>query len=604
MPDISVSAYLPDHVVPITFGGDTLAGAGAMQLTDGNGTNLTSVTDLASGSATGYSITSGGVLTPSGNGSLAAENGKRIRLNSAQGYVDVVLTIEANTYRAGTGELAAIVALGSAALDGKTIKGLAGADLCGTSAGDTVVISNTITLASGLTITSDDVDNPAYIRRLQLACDGTVTLDQVEVRDSYVPATDYADISWMIGITDNATGRTGLILTKSDIHSVDAAADYVQSSYVSGTAAAHTNGVASNTVTLTNSPDLSGVPTDGTAYARIGSSNYKITGKDDTAKTITVGPGTANISAGSPVNYNIVNTPQFLRGVNGGTTTNNPDIEISHCHFYDYYRAITGEYRSLDIKQNMFDNGYADNLSLAVDGAETAWSVADNVFKGALCSATDALDPHMDCVQINLGPMTVQNTVPYSVVGNRIWPQGANSESQAIFVENYPVGKPGVVVDIRHNQIMTNAVHGITVEDMAAGSVIKWNTVVFDMDDPGPTGYTPAISVIDEFSAGTVENNASHAFTLDTLTAAAATNNHTFSAKTNAGISAVLAGISYSASDHANLAAFTAAMQAGSGEALDTASPKIGAGVYYTYDNTAAPTGSKSGLGAGLASEP
>jgi hypothetical protein len=79
---------------------------------------------------------------------------------------------------------------------------------------------------------------------------------------------------------------------------------------VTGTSAAHTGGSASTTITLTNSPDLSGVSTLGDAvlYLAIstaGVKNFtKITGVDNSAKTVTVADS-FTIASGSAVNYAI-----------------------------------------------------------------------------------------------------------------------------------------------------------------------------------------------------------------------------------------------------------------------------------------------------------
>lgn len=77
---------------------------------------------------------------------------------------------------------------------------------------------------------------------------------------------------------------------------------------VTGTAAAHTNGSASTTITLTNSPDLSGVATDGSHVLWMdtpsGRQFSKITGVDNGADTVTV-EDSFNIASGSAVNYAI-----------------------------------------------------------------------------------------------------------------------------------------------------------------------------------------------------------------------------------------------------------------------------------------------------------
>src|SRR5574343_971677 len=79
-------------------------------------------------------------------------------------------------------------------------------------------------------------------------------------------------------------------------------------SAVTGTAAAHTNGSASTTITLTNSPDLSGVATDGSHCLWMDTASgrqfSKITGADDAANTVTV-EDSFNIASASAVNYAI-----------------------------------------------------------------------------------------------------------------------------------------------------------------------------------------------------------------------------------------------------------------------------------------------------------
>lgn len=80
------------------------------------------------------------------------------------------------------------------------------------------------------------------------------------------------------------------------------------STAVTGSAAAHTDGVASATITLTNSPDLSGVATDGSHCLWLktpsGRQFSKIVGVDDTGKTVTV-EDTFTIASDSAVDYAI-----------------------------------------------------------------------------------------------------------------------------------------------------------------------------------------------------------------------------------------------------------------------------------------------------------
>lgn len=77
---------------------------------------------------------------------------------------------------------------------------------------------------------------------------------------------------------------------------------------ITGTAAAHTGGASTNVITLTNTPDLSGVATDGSAVlwmaTAAGRRFSKITAVDNGADTVTV-EDAFNIAAVSAVNYAI-----------------------------------------------------------------------------------------------------------------------------------------------------------------------------------------------------------------------------------------------------------------------------------------------------------
>jgi hypothetical protein len=78
---------------------------------------------------------------------------------------------------------------------------------------------------------------------------------------------------------------------------------------VTGTSAAHTNGVTTNIITLTNSPNLSTVPTDGSAVLWMNTASptrqfSKITGVNNSSKTVTVEDNFA-IASGSARNYAI-----------------------------------------------------------------------------------------------------------------------------------------------------------------------------------------------------------------------------------------------------------------------------------------------------------
>ena len=99
-----------------------------------------------------------------------------------------------------------------------------------------------------------------------------------------------------------------VILFNASTGSDTAASGAGPASAISGTAAAHTGGSASTTITLTGSPDLSGVATDGSACLWLkttsGRQFSKITGVDNSDKTVTV-EDSFTIALASAVDYAI-----------------------------------------------------------------------------------------------------------------------------------------------------------------------------------------------------------------------------------------------------------------------------------------------------------
>lgn len=87
---------------------------------------------------------------------------------------------------------------------------------------------------------------------------------------------------------------------------------------ITGTGAAHTNGAASTTITLTNSPDLSGVAVDHVLWMDTASGRKfsKITAVDDGADTVTV-EDSFNIGSGSAVDYAIGGERKTFEGDTG-----------------------------------------------------------------------------------------------------------------------------------------------------------------------------------------------------------------------------------------------------------------------------------------------
>jgi hypothetical protein len=421
----------------------------------------------------------------------------------------VTITAEADTYDVGTGQLAAVIALGSAALDGKTIKVLPGADACGAATGSSVSLGTGISLTNPLTITSRDTSNQGFVRRFVLTHGGQLILRQVKVRDTFVLAADTYGATRIINFGNNAGGRSRLWLDECECYSNDIGTINT-TLLASGTNAATASGTL---ISFSNSPDLSSVPTDRSATILVGGSLRTIVGVDNIAKTVTV---SSSITVTS-VSYTIGFTPQILR-ITGqdGSITNPPDLMVTNCHFHDVEKALTGLHRSVDIQDTLFDTAYSDHTSFSVNGSETKFDIINNVFGRASGLGGDPLNPHVDDMQLNTGPMTVDNTVPYRFIGNVSWsgPDGRARDKQFIFLENIPSGRR-VLAEIEHNITITKSVHGVSVERPAAGTVIRGNTTIRDATSVDIVGLVPAIATIsgtyptDDLAGTLVEYNVS-----------------------------------------------------------------------------------------------
>lgn len=429
----------------------------------------------------------------------------------------------------GAGELASVLALGSAALNGKTLIGAPGADLIGPSAGDSVTFGTGLVLPAGLTITSADPNNPCFLRRMVLAHDGMLTLRQVVIRDTFLLADTYGATN-IIRFASPGYGRSGLTLDRCEAWGGDVTTLDL-SVLVSGTGAAT---AAGTTITLTGSPDLSGVATDRSMMIWAGGVARVITGVDNSAKTVTVSSAITVSSA----DYKIIYTPQILRIIGQNTGLGNwPDLVVTNCELHDFDRAITGQYRIFECTENDFDKAYSDYISMSVDGTETKLEVIRNVMRRPCGQWDDPLTPHVDGIQINTGPMVQDNTTPYRIIGNVFFcgPDGRGREIQGCFIENIPASRR-VLMDIQHNVSIAKARNAVTIERPAAGTIIAGNTAVFDATTAPPTGLTPAIATVsstyptDDLSTVKVLYNVTSDVT---VSAATAIGNYEFGAGTS-----------------------------------------------------------------------
>jgi len=110
------------------------------------------------------------------------------------------------------------------------------------------------------------------------------------------------------------TPRGPIVFNNGVTGSDTAASGLGPATAVTGTAAAHTGGVASTTITLTNSPDLSGLTAGDMLFLATSSTTRRfsvISAWDNTAKTVTV-DDSFTIASGSAVNYAIGGKRQTL----------------------------------------------------------------------------------------------------------------------------------------------------------------------------------------------------------------------------------------------------------------------------------------------------
>jgi hypothetical protein len=568
----------------IQFGALTLANAGGAKAIASNGSevDITSVTGV-SGASTGWSVSGGRIIRSSPPAAAV------LSCVTALGTIEVTISTIANAYScAATGQLAAVLALGSATIDGATIYGRPGVHIGGvTGSAGTVSFGGTLNFATGLTIESHDANNPCYIRRMDFRHGGNVTFRNMIIRDEYALADNFTTTSIMRSKGGGPT-NAGTIFENCEFYSgnVDT---YNGAVILSGTA--HTNGSSSTTLQLVGSPDLSGIAGDRSMGLRLNASSLlTITGVDNTAKTLTIS-NAVSIPLASPQPLDIGYIPQNLNVLSqDGGITYYPDFTFQDCNFHDYRGAIVTSYmRSIIVENCDFDRTVGDHILIGVDGNETTVQIKRNRFVGVYGASLDWWNPHVDCIQFNLGPMTVDNTSAYVVEGNLMYSgPGAVETSQGIFLENIPSDRL-VKVRIEHNAIIQSYTNGINVQRPNSGSVIRGNTVLFDNSGVDAAPALPLIRLDPDLVAGTlVEYNV---YANDLYASATFRNNYKFGSSVGANdgddYAAVFTGAAsdFSSINIVSFAAFRAALTPDTAALWPANKVRIGAlSGYYDYD--------------------
>ena len=135
------------------FGAQTLAGFGAFQIVDATGQPVSSVSDLGTGSATGYTLSPSGQIAPSANAALSAQDGQTIDIDSDQGAARITLAVEPSAFSIepdefSGGQLQQVMDLGAAAVSGMTIYGRPGRQFWRNKTLNNNAFASTVTIAS------------------------------------------------------------------------------------------------------------------------------------------------------------------------------------------------------------------------------------------------------------------------------------------------------------------------------------------------------------------------------------------------------------------------------------------------------------------------
>lgn len=205
-----------------SFGAATLSGAGGYQAIDGSGSAITNATDAGTGTASGYTLTSGGIITPSSNGGLAAQDGQTIAIASDQGSFTVTLNVAAgNVYTCSSqAEWGAAVGACDRTQDNTFAFRKVASAYTHFGPIDNLKNFNTAPTDGRITVTSADPNNMAVFHRIIVRNWDNITIDGLEIVDETEVAGEGVAI---IGTTTGFCGTTWnrrIIVANNYIHGV------------------------------------------------------------------------------------------------------------------------------------------------------------------------------------------------------------------------------------------------------------------------------------------------------------------------------------------------------------------------------------------------
>lgn len=510
------------------------------------------------------------------------------------------ITAEPDVYDVGTGEINAVISLGSSALSGKTIKILPGAQANGTAVKSTTIIGTGVTLSSPLTITSRVYGSPGRMRRMSITARGEVILNNILFHDEWL---------------DDAGGDTGIIRCDTDssptpvsttLRIVDCEVSSLSHTTWNFAPAPVTTlevGKLYKPATITN-PDWS-------AYMRRrGSAGALATAvePDDLYYCYAAGDLTG-LGTAYPARVSLYGITCEAAGAN---QTRHLVVEDSYIHdLAQGIAGVAGGWTTFTVRRNKIDYTYGDMIGLAYLGNEGVWTIEDNWFASSVQGEVDVFDSHSDDLQINQDFLAQDAVSPVYIRRNRHFNKGG-APKQCIFLatqEPLPRGPIpyNMTAIIEDNIVLSGQASAIGNTLHGAGSVIRRNTVAFDAAPSSARGNVPKIvmgkangiqlDIRDNLHCGIIGVAGGNPETQPFLA-----NNVQFPSFNSAGFDDYLTGPSFDSSAIASLDAFTAAMLSKGGTAIDTTFPKVGAGQYCTYG--VSNLGTKSGLGAGTTTPP
>lgn len=240
---------------PLAFGALTNSAAGGIAPTNTGGA-ITSASIDSGDASSHWQISSSGAITPTAAGDTADLSGGPYSLGCTFTNADgsdtatITVSIEADTYSVTTGELPAVIALGSATIDGKTVKGRPNAVISSNAAPTFYTFGVALNFSTGLTVTSYDTANPCIMRRTEWKHIGLITYDNVVFFDVW-NAADTFGATFLLGYSNNPSGRSALSFNECTIfHDTNMATQ----DYAGGNE--ETLGLFAGSVGLTNTPDL------------------------------------------------------------------------------------------------------------------------------------------------------------------------------------------------------------------------------------------------------------------------------------------------------------------------------------------------------------